>query len=486
MKSPLIGRFFLAAFLVTGILAGSGCGKDDAAATTVILPVVITDGLISNLTATTAQSGGIVTSDGGGEILAQGVCYSSSDPTPTVSDTKTNDKSSIDEANTQSFTSSLTVLTTGSTYYVRAYATNSAGTAYGNVVKFTATAVIASLIATVTTFAGSATAGYLNGSGAGAQFSGPQGVAADASGNVYVADNFNNVIREISPSGVVTTFAGDGNPGYTDGPAASAEFYGPQAIAIDAQGNLYVCDVGNSVIRKITQAGTVSTFAGNGTRGYINGDVTAAEFNNPQGIAVDASGNVYVADRTTSVIRKISTAGKVITLSGLIPGAYTTNQEESLPIKGYYDGAANISLFNSPEGLAVDASGNVYVADLLNYAIRKLTPAGVSSTYAGGIVQTTVVGSPTALCFDKTGDMYITDQSGRVFEITTGNVIYTLAGTYNVSGFANGIGEYALFNSPEGITVDNNGNVFVADLNNNVIRELVVTTVASAGIKGKQ
>jgi sugar lactone lactonase YvrE len=418
--------------------------------------------------------------------LASGVCYSSENPTPTIANSKTIDKSSIDEANTQSFTSTITALTTGSTYYVRAYATNSAGTTYGSVVKFTATATITSVTTTVTTFAGSTTAGYLNGSGTGALFSGPQGLAADASGNVYVADNFNNVIREISPAGVVTTFAGDGNPGYTDGAAASAEFYGPQGIAIDAQGNLYVADVGNNVIRKITSAGVVSTFAGNGTRGYVNGATTAAEFNNPQGVAVDAAGNVYVADRTTCVIRKITTAGKVITLSGLTPGVYVTQQEEEFPVKGYLDGAADISLFNSPEGLAVDASGNIYVADVLNYAIRKLTTAGVSSTYAGGTTQTTVVGSPTAVCFDKGGNMYITDQSGRVFEITTGNIIYTLAGTYNLSGYADGTGANALFNNPEGITVDNNGNVFVADLNNNTIREITLTKVASSGIKQKQ
>jgi sugar lactone lactonase YvrE len=290
-------------------------------------------------------------------------------------------------------------------------------------------------------------------------FSNPQGVVADAQGNVYVADGFNNRIRKITPTGDVTTYAGNGNPGFADGPAATAEFYAPQGIAIDAQGNLYVADIGNNSIRKISTLGVVSTFAGNGIRGYVNGAAATAQFNNPQGVAVDASGNVFVADRSNNLIRKITAAGVVSNFAGS-GAAY------------YYNSTTNLSSFNAPKGVAVDASGNVYVADAGNYSIRKITAAGTATTIAGSPVQTTIIGSPSGISIDSKGNLYIADQGGRILEITAGNILYTLAGTANTSGFVDGNGVAAKFFSPQGLTIDNKGNIYVADYENNIIRKI--------------
>ena len=476
MERPLSSRFFLAACGLVVLLMVNGCKKSSTSDASVTVPVVITNSLISNLTVTSAQSGGIITSNGGDAISASGICYSSTDQTPTTADTKTITTGAVDVAGTTSFTCALTPLIANTTYYLRAFATNSAGTAYGSVVKFTSNSTISSVNATVSTFAGGNTnGGFMDGSGTGALFNGPQGVATDAFGNVYVADGFNERVREITPGGLVSTYAGNGTAGFTDGTIANAEFYGPQAVATDAQGNVYVADVGNNVIRKITTAGVVSTLAGSGTPGYANGTGTAAEFDNPQALALDGNGNIYVADRTNNVIRKVTPAGVVTTFAGLVPATQTLYQEESIATVGYLDGAGSAALFNTPKSIAVDASGNVYVADIGNYAIRKITPAGVVSTFAGGIVQTTIIGAPSGLAFDTKGNLFISDQDGRVLEITSASVLYTLAGSPIASGYVDGDNEDARFNSPQGIAVDANGNIYVADFNNNAIRKVVVT-----------
>jgi len=467
MKTPQLRTCFLSAFLLSIILFAVSCTKVDTT-TVVTIPLVATPSILVNVTSTTAQSGGIITSAGGGTILTNGVCYSSTNSTPTTADSKTSDAVSTAGTATTTFTSNLTGLTANTVYYVRAYATNSAGIGYGSVKKFTTSANLSAVVATVTTFVGNATAGFANGTGQSALFNNPEGVTADAQGNIFVCDSYNSVIREITTVGVVTTFAGNGTNGYADGPAATAEFYAPKSAAFDTQGNLYVADFGNNVIRKITPAGVVSTFAGNGTAGYLDGPNTLhAQFNGPAGIAIDAQNNIYIAEINNNLIRKITAAGVVSTIAG-IPTA---------PSAGYVDNTGALAAFNSPNSLAVDASGNIYVADQGNSAIRKVTPAGVTTTLAGNPTQPTLVNLPAGLTIDKAGNLYIADESGRIMEFTTTNTLNLLAGSINVAGFVDGAGTAAQFSKPQGITVDASGNIYVADQNNNCIRKIVISLV---------
>lgn len=463
VKKPLLAHVFTSLFLLSVIAVLTGCVKGNDGTTPATVPVITTNSYIVNLTSNTAQSGGIMTSNGGADILNAGVCYSSTNQTPTTTNSLTVDTLKADVAGTQMFTSNISGLAPSTTYYLRAYATNSAGTAYGSVIKFTTSATLSTITTTVSTLAGSPAGGFANGNGNAALFSSPQGVVTDANGNVYVADGFNNVIRKITPSGDVSTYAGDGNAGYTDGAAATAEFYAPQSLAIDGQGNIFVADIGNDIIRKISVAGVVSTYAGNRIHGYVNGVDSVAEFNNPQGICVDANGNLYVADRGNNLIRKISTSGVVSTLAGYY--GYPA---------GLYNATGTAAIFNVPNSVAVDSKGNVYVADLKNYCVRKITSGGVVTTLLGGSIQTTLIGTPAYVSVDAKDNLFIADETGRVIEFTaTSNIVYTLAGTSGVSGYKDGTGAAALFSNPQSVAVDKQGNVYVADFGNNVIRKIV-------------
>ncbi len=458
VKRPLLTNVFTSLFFLSIIAVLNGCVKGGALTPTTV-PVITTNGFIVNLTSNTAQSGGVITSTGGADIITVGVCYSSTNQTPTTANSTTIDTIKLNTANTKYFTSNLTGLMPSTTYYLRAYASNSAGTAYGSVVKFTTSANLATIATTVSTLAGDA---------AGTVFSNPQGVVTDAAGNVYVADSFNNYIKKVTPSGVVSVYAGDGNAGYTDGAALKAEFYAPQSLAIDNQGNIFVADIGNNVIREITVAGVVSTYAGNGIHGYLNEIASLAEFNSPQGLCVDASENMYVADRGNNIIRKVSAAGKVTRLAGYYgvgPGLYNTNVD-------------SIALFNTPNSVAVDSKGNVYVADSKNYCIRKINSGGVS-TLLGGSIQTGLIGTPVYVSVDAKDNLFIVDNSGRIIEFnTTNSSVYVLAGSSNTFGYKDGAGTTAQFNNPQSVAVDKQGNIYVADYGNNVIRK-IVTNVTS-------
>jgi sugar lactone lactonase YvrE len=471
MENPYLRLTFLSAFFLSVII--SGCKKTSTPASTVNLASVATTNVVVNLTSTTAQSGGVILSEGNGIITQNGVCYSATNKTPTTADGKTSDPVSTSGKAILNITSNLTGLTANTTYYVRAYAVNAAGTAYGGVIQFTTSASLSAINAAVTTFAGNGTAGYLDAMGLSAQFNNPQGVSVDSKGGVYVSDGY-SLIREITPAGAVTTVAGGLAIGYTDGAAATAQFYGPAGSAFDAQGNLYIADAGNNIIRKITPSGVVSTYAGTGLGGYRNGAATSANltgkadssalFNSPQGVAVDASGNVYVADRGNSVIRKITTAGRVVTVAGA-------------KSKGFIDATGESAAFNNPSGIVLDSQGNMYVTDQGNSALRKITSAGVVTTIVGNPSQTFLLNYPSAITIDKTGNLYIADESGRVLEFATNNSLYVLAGTSNVAGFVNGTNAAALFSNPQGIAIDANGNIYVADQNNNCIRKVTVTLV---------
>jgi sugar lactone lactonase YvrE len=314
----------------------------------------------------------------------------------------------------------------------------------------------------VGTLAGSGTQGSVNGTGTGASFYEPTGVAADAAGNVYVADYRNNMIRAISPAGMVTTLAGSGSQGSINATGTYASFFQPTGVAVDASGNVYVADNGNHLIREISPAGVVSTLAGSGSAGFANGSGTGAKFNYPQGIAVDGAGNVYVADYGNNMIREISPAGMVTTLAGKSTG-------------GSVNGADTAATFNQPTGVAVDAAGNVYVADSGNNMIRKISAAGGVTTLAGsgsagfanGNGKSASFNGCTGIALDATGNVFIADYGN--------NLVRKISPAGEVSTLGSGTGGSAkgtLFSGPYGVAVDAAGNVYVANYGNSTIQKV--------------
>ncbi|WP_396217240.1 T9SS type A sorting domain-containing protein [Flavobacterium sp.] len=336
-------------------------------------------------------------------------------------------------------------------------------------------------VGVVTTFAGSGASGFANGTAITAEFMSPSGVAIDGSGNIYVADVNNNRIRKITSAGIVSTLAGAGVPGFTDGIGATSRFSFPKGVAVDGVGNIYVADTNNNRIRKITSAGVVTTLAGSGSSGFADGTGISAQFNSPNGVAVDASGNVYVSDGNNNRIRKITPSAVVTTLAGS-------------GIAGFADGTGSIAKFYSPNGVAVDGSGNVYVSDYINNKIRKITTAGLVSTLAGsgssGFADGTGISAHfhllQGLAVNSSGDVYV-GEFNKIRKITPSGVVTTIAG-YGSPGYADGTGTNALFYSPKGVATDIVGNVYVADSNNNRIRKItaagIVTTLAGSGSSG--
>jgi len=330
----------------------------------------------------------------------------------------------------------------------------------------------------VITMAGSGTAGKANGTGTAASFNRPFSVAVDASGNVYVADQSNHLIRKITSGEVVSTVAGSGSSGSANGTGTAASFSFPQGVAVDTtSGNIYVADAGNNLIRKITPAGVVSTFAGSGQTGSINGTGTAASFTSPSDVAIDALGNIYVADLGNYIIRKITPGGVVSTFAG-------SGQQ------GSANGTGTAASFTQPVGVAVDASGNVYVSDQGTNQIRKITPDGTVTTLAGsgssgsanGYGATASFYYPIDLAVDASGNVYVADSwNSLIRKITPGGVVSTFAGSGSI-GHANGSTATASFYGPQGVTVDAAGNVYVADTDNNLIREITTSSGTTTAI----
>jgi RHS repeat-associated protein len=318
------------------------------------------------------------------------------------------------------------------------------------------------------TFAGTGSAGSTNGAGTSATFNNTLNTAVDAAGNVYVADAGNHMVRKITPAGVVSTLAGSGLPGYADGTGATAVFQHPSALTVDATGNVFVSDQQNHRIRKITPAGVVTTFAGSGSAGAVDGTGTSASFNLPIGLDFDPSGNLYVADYGNNKIRKITAAGVVSTFAGT--GA-----------QGLTNGAALSATFKNPMGLTIDALGTIYVADRQNYVVRKISGGSVSilagSGAAGSSDGTGTAASfnrPNAVTVDAVGNVYVADDNNMVVrKITPTGVVTILAGAVGTSGFVNGTGANTRFNSPYGLSVDAMGYLYVADQNNYSIRKTV-------------
>lgn len=362
--------------------------------------------------------------------------------------------------------------------------------------------------------------GYLDAAGVAARFGYSSGVAVDSAGNVYVADSDNNAIRKVSPTGLVSTLSREirspfgvavdeaGNvyvtasgsqaiqkisptgaltllagailsSGHADGVGANASFDTPTGLAIDKSGNLYVADTGNHTIRKITPDGTVSTLAGTaGTLGSADGAMGIASFNRPYGVAVDANGNVLVADTGNRTIRKYTAlTGLVETLAG------------KAGVPGSTDASGSQARFGSPTGVALDSLGNVYVSDASNHTVRKIDFAGTVSTYAGmagvagsadGLGAAARFNEPVGMACGRDGMVYIGDVAdGIIRKITPERVVSTLAGAASDPGSTDGLMALAKFNEPTGITSDQAGNVYLNDSGNFTVRKIAATGLVS-------
>ena len=341
----------------------------------------------------------------------------------------------------------------------------------------------------VTTIAGwPGSAGSADGTGWAARFAYPGSVRTDASGNIYVADSYNDTVRRITPAGVVSTVAGKaGASGYADGPAASALFGATAGVAVGASGDLYVADNGNYLIRKISATGTVTTLAGSpGVQAVVDGSGLSARFFDPQNLAIDSSGNLYIADGHGNVIRKVTPSGQVTTFAGT-PGA-----SGNAGPAGSADGTGSAAEFNDPTGIAVDAFGSVYVADSGNDTIRVITPSGTVTTLAGspgtagsadGNGSSARFNNPAGLGVDSAGNVYVADYFNDTIRVVSpSGVVTTAAGSAGSAENIDGLVANARFAGSGDVTVDGSGVVYVADSMNMTIRRIVVGAATAPAI----
>jgi uncharacterized protein (TIGR03437 family) len=330
----------------------------------------------------------------------------------------------------------------------------------------------------VTTIAGNGNLAdnYADGAAAASvQLSAIQGVAVDGAGNLFISDLGQHRIRKVS-NGVVTTYAGDGVAGYSgdSGPAIDAQLHSPGSIACDGSGNLYIADQLNSYIRRVGTDGTITSVAGNGTPGFSGdgGPASAARITVFNGIAVDSAGNIYFADDSTSRIRKIDVNGIIATVAGNGVAGFSGD-----------GGLATSAQLSSPSGVAVDSAGNLYIADANNFRVRKVSATGIVSTIAGtgaqgysgdgGPASSALLGRVDGIAIDASGNLYIVDGVVRIRKISAGGIITTIAGSA-ASGYAGdgGPATSAQLSRPTALAVDASGDVFIADTNNSAVREL--------------
>jgi trimeric autotransporter adhesin len=331
----------------------------------------------------------------------------------------------------------------------------------------------------ISTIAGNGAYGYSgDGSAAtAAKLNAPEAVAVDDSGKVYIADKLNNVIRRIDLAGTITTIAGNGSGlwGYSgDGGAATAALLlQPSGIAVDALKNIYVADYGNNVIRKIAASGVISTVAGTNAAGYSGdgGPAIFAKLSGPTAVAADASGNLYIADQNNNRIRKITASGIISTIAGNGTGGFSG------------DGGMAISAkLNVPSGVAIDAAGNMYIADQANNRIRMVTVSGIISTFAGngtagytgdgGAAIAAQFNYPENVAVDDSSNVYIADGNNNVVrKVDRYGIITTAAGT-SVPGYSGngGAATAAELYNPHNVAVDTGGRLYITDGGNNRVR----------------
>jgi len=303
----------------------------------------------------------------------------------------------------------------------------------------------------VSTVAGDGTAGFLDGPALTAKFKSPLDVVILPNGAIYVADAFNSCIRKIQ-NGMVTTFAGNGNANIRNGNSSEARFKIPSRLTLDAAGNLYLLDAADPRIRKITPAADVYTYAGTNIFGFKDGEAIIAQFGQSFGIVADEQGNIYVADSQNDSIRKISFKGEITTIAG-----------------------GTIKHFHFVTGVAINKQGNLFVSDICR--IKKITPAGIVSTFAGGYQKGYADGKGRGAMFSQIEDLvmdqqeniYVSDEN-RIRKITRQGTVSTIAGS--VAGYRDGDGASAMFDGPQGLGIDLQGNIYVADFNNKRIRKI--------------
>jgi len=316
----------------------------------------------------------------------------------------------------------------------------------------------------LTSFAGNGVPSFsADGPATATQLNGPSGVAVAPSGAIYITDTQNQLVRVIAPGGALTSIAGSGVPGFNGEIVLpnSARINRPIGVAVDAQGNWYVADTANNRVRKVQPGGNLFTVAGNGNAAYFGDGLqgTRASVNQPEGIAVDAQGNLYIADTRDNAVRKVTPDGLITTLAGTGAAGY-----------GGDNGPARQALLRLPSGVAVDSQGVVYVADTGNNQIRRIDPSGLITT----VDTSGTLNEPRGVAVDRAGNVYIADTGNHVVRrVSPGALITTIAGTgeccYSGDG---GLAIEARLNQPWGISVDGNGNVYVADPGNNAVRML--------------
>ncbi len=362
----------------------------------------------------------------------------------------------------------------------------------------------------------------------------PSGVAVDAAGNLYIADQYNRRVRKVTPDGIINTVAGTFESG-DGGPAAKATLYYPTALALDANGNLFIADAATHVVRRMTRAGVISTAAGSGARGFggDGGPATSAQVFGPGGVAADTAGNLYIADFSNNRVRKVDASGNMTTIAGgsagfagdgsaatlaqltspnsvavdaagaiyiadagnhrirkIVRGTISTIAGTGVAGFNGDGGQATAAQLSTPYGVEVDSIGNVYIADTNNNRIRRVSPAGVITTVAGtgtagaagdgGPAISAQLRGPRRIAIDRMGNLFIPDAvNHRIRMVATNGSISTIAGN-GTAGFNGdgGLATLAQLNSPQGVAVDDSGNVFIADLSNHRVRKLTPVQVA--------
>jgi len=318
----------------------------------------------------------------------------------------------------------------------------------------------------------------------------PYGVATDAAGDLFIADTFNNVVREVKPGGAITTVAGTSGFGPTGdgGPATAATLITPYGVAVDAAGDIFIADFGNNAVREVKPGGVITTVAGSGTPGRSGdgGPATTAMLRNPHGVAVDGSGDLFIADSGNDVVREVKPGGIITTVAG--NGSYGLTGD---------GGPAIAATLQYPTGLALDAAGDLFIADSINNVVREVKPGGIITTVAGiglnnetgdgGPATAATLSQPNGVAVDGAGDLFIADTTtGVVREVKPGGVISTAAGSHHAGD--GGPATAASLDQPGGVAADAAGDLFIADTRDDAIREVrpggIITTVAGTGTAG--